>query len=206
MYSHAATQLPGGFAALRFEPASEQYSDVALVWLHGRGERGADLSLVTKFGLPEAISKQRAQVAATVLCPQLEHEREWEPCRVAELMAHVRQQFQRTAIIGYSLGALGICELLAGVGSQADLHVAIAPRMRTLPTMLQPKTHLLSICGEHDRWPSADAFYHRLRALQGRVDEVVLPNEGHFISGVALSHPSLVSALSALGAEIRHTA
>jgi hypothetical protein len=199
MNTAVATHLPGGFASLDFRSALMGRASAAIVWLHGLGERGNDLTLVAKYGLPAAIDQGRLQITADVLCPQLEDDREWEPGRIAELMAHVRGQYSGSALLGFSLGALGVCETLAELGPQADLHLAIAPRARRLPLVPQIGTNFLSVSGEHDLWPTGSEYCRQLRHLGARAEEVVLPNEGHFISEAALWHPTSVGALRALG-------
>jgi predicted esterase len=202
MITSVQSQLPGGFQALVFSPTSTDQTAACIVWLHGIGERGGDLSLVAKYGLPAALDQRRARINATVLCPQLESDGEWEPARIAELMAQVRKQYAHTALVGFSLGALGVCETVAELGPQSNLHVAIAPRTRHLPTLPQKGTRLLSISGEHDRWPTTAEYLRQLRDLGAVVEEVVLPDEGHFISESALWHPSSVTALQTLGIQL----
>ena len=196
------THLPGGFASLKFHSALMGRSSAAIVWLHGTGERGNDLTLVAKYGLPAAIDQRRLKINADVFCPQLEVDREWEPSRLAELMSHVRGAYSGSALLGFSLGALGVCEALAELGPQADLHIAIALRTRRLPVVQQVGTNFLSVSGEHDLWPAGSEYCRQLRDLGASVEEVVLPNEGHFIAEAALWHTTSVRALRALGIQL----
>lgn len=202
MNTSVATHLPGGFSALAFRSTETRPSSAAIVWLHGVGERGNDLNRVAKYGLPAAIAEGCLQTTADFFCPQLELDREWESSRLAELMADVRRQYAGAALLGFSLGALGVCEVLEELGAQADLHIAIAPRMLRLPFVTQVGTHLLTVSGEHDVWPISGEYCRQLQKLGARVDEVVLPNEGHFISESALWHPSSLSALRTVGIEL----
>lgn len=202
MITAIATKLPGTFNSLKFVSGLDDTKGAAIVWLHGIGERGNDLMLVAKYGLPAAISEGRLKCSADVFCPQLEIDREWDPKRIAELMTHIRGQYARSALLGFSLGALGVCEVLAEFGLQANLHIAIAPRTRQLPFVRQISTHLVSVSGEHDLWPASSEYYDQLRALGAQVEEVVLPGEGHFISETALTHPTAQRALGALGIQL----
>jgi predicted esterase len=200
----APTHFPGGFAGVEFAPDSLSRDGPVVVWLHGIGERGDDVNLILKYGLPAALAEKRVQINATVLCPQLEAGREWDSSRLGELMAHARCRSAQCALLGFSLGALGVCELLSDLGPQANLHIAIAPRTRRLPVASQIGTHLVGVSGEHDRWPPAEEYFRQLRGLGARVEEVVLPNEGHFISETALWHTACVRELEALSIKVTH--
>lgn len=202
MIGFAEQSLPGGFKALVAPTGILRAQSLAIIWLHGIGERGTDLNLVLKYGLPAALAEDRLKTNATVICPQLEADLEWEPRRVAALMSYARTTYSRTALIGFSLGALGVCELLAELGPQSDQHVAIAPRTRRMPFASQLGTRLLSISGEQDPWPSSAAYLQGLRALGAVAEEVILPNEGHFISESALWHSATQASMQRIGIRI----
>lgn len=119
--------LPENFRLLHFPQAAGAKPARCIVWLHGIGERGDDLSLVSRYGLPAALKDGRLTVNADVICPQLEAGRAWSAERLAHLMAGLGKQYEASALLGYSLGADGVCQLLAQLGSQAGIHIAIAP-------------------------------------------------------------------------------
>ncbi|NHQ87353.1 hypothetical protein HA050_14650 [Iodobacter sp. HSC-16F04] len=170
-----------------------------IVWLHGIGERGDDLSLVSRYGLPAALKEGRLTVNADVICPQLEAGRAWSAERLAHLMAGLGKQYEASALLGYSLGADGVCQLLAQLGSQAGIHIAIAPGASVPIVASQAATRFLVISGEDDPWLDAEAFLQAVRASGGEADSAVMQGEGHFISESALTHPKLVTALASVG-------
>ena len=199
MSTPITTQREGGFRCLEF-PArvpSKQYT--AVVWLHGSGQRGTDLQAITKYGLPAALLGDRLSLQADAICPQLDFDQEWEPTRTKTLLDSIRAEYQCSVLIGFSLGALGICDLLAEHGSCANLNIAIAARTRKIVTVQQQGTRVLSISGERDIWPSLPEYLRRLRELGAEVEETIIPNEGHYISESALMHESSHRAFNSIG-------
>ena len=189
----------GDFPCLMFSQAPPIRATAAMVWLHGIGERGNHLPLVAKYGLPAALIENRLSVNADVICPQLEADREWEPRRIQALLFSLRASYQHLALVGFSLGGMGVCELLGELGPHADVHVAIAPRVRHAATAPQEGTRLLLLAGEHDQCDTTPPFLHDLAALGALVEHAILPGEGHFISESALKHPKFELTMSSIG-------
>jgi predicted esterase len=190
---------PENFRLLTFPQKPCLKSARCMVWLHGIGERGDDLSLVAKYGLPAALKEGRLTVNADVICPQLEAGLTWPAERLASLLGELRKQYEVSALLGYSLGADGVCELLAQLGSQASIHIAIAPAAVVPIVASQAATKFLAISGEDDPWLDADAFLLAVRASGGEADRAVMQGEGHYISESALTHPKFVAALASIG-------
>jgi predicted esterase len=190
---------PGEFRCLEFRQETGFRGKNAVVWLHGIGERGHELPLVAKYGLPAALLEGRVTADADVICPQLEADMEWEPSRTKELLSGLSAEYSALALIGFSLGGLGVCELLAQYGPRADVHVAIAAQTRRRVTASQTNSNFLSVSGEHDPWHAMAQYIREFQTLGGLGEQVVLPNEGHFISETALKHPKFVSALLSIG-------
>ncbi|MDW5418950.1 hypothetical protein R6242_20465 [Iodobacter sp. CM08] len=194
-----SVQLSEYFRLLNFPQKLGVKSARCMVWLHGIGERGDDLSLVSRYGLPAALKEGRLTVNADVICPQLEAGLTWSAERLAQLMAELRKHYEVSAVFGYSLGADGVCGLLADFGSQASIHIAIAPSALVPIVACQAATRFLVISGEYDPWLEADAFLDAIRASGGEADSAVMQGEGHYISESALAHPKLVAALASIG-------
>ena len=187
------------FRCLRFAESPEVRSVNCIVWLHGIGERGSDLALVANFGLPAALKESRLSVNADVLCPQLEAGLSWSPDRLVGLLSQLKTEYRAVALVGFSLGAVGVCELIARRGPQTNVHVALAPRTATRVTAAQTGTRLLIFSGEHDPWPESTDFLNEIRLASGVAEMATLPGEGHFISESALVHPKFVEAMALLG-------
>lgn len=191
-----------GFHFKELAPAANASPNVAIVHLHGSGERGGDLEMVTRYGLPAAVQQGRAWVSCPVLCPQLEAEAEWDVARVASFVGSARQRFSNVALIGYSLGASGVCQVVAQRGAVARLHIAIAGQAPERASAPQQGVQFLAIQGELDCWPRTDGLVASVNALGGEARSVTLPGAGHFVSEEAIAHPVCVALLKASGIEI----
>lgn len=98
---------------LLYEP---DYHDIAdeiplIVFLHGRGERGTDLSLVNKWGVPKYLDSGQ-ELPALVYAPQCpESVENWVTIlgkvisKIDELQAHYR--IRETHLTGFSMGGHG---------------------------------------------------------------------------------------------------
>jgi predicted esterase len=191
----------GDFPCLQFGP--DDHSRPVVLWLHGVGERGDDLSLVTMYGLPAALVGRRVITNATVVCPQLESNAEWQPARVHGLLSELKSRYRCATIVGFSLGGLGVCEVLSEYGAVADLHIAIAGRARDLPRANQRDVRFLAISGELDPWPQMPAFVKSVRTLNGEAEEVILAGQGHFISESAFHHPRFQELAASIDLQLR---
>lgn len=192
----------GAFRCLEFTP-NDASPDHAIVYLHGAGERGERLDLVKSYGLPMLLASGAARTNCAVLCPQLEAQLTWEPDRLAVFVAGVRATFPHVALIGYSLGGQGVCDLIARHGHVADLAVAIAARGGKEVMAAQGGVVVLSISGELDTLANTTAFLRGVRANGGLSHEVVMPGHGHFISEIVLEDSLCRSLLTEAGFEIR---
>lgn len=200
MNTDLSAALLEDFRLLHFSQALGASSTRCVVWLHGIGERGMDLSVVSKYGLPAALTENRVSVNADVICPQLEAGLAWSPRRIAKLLLELRKRYDAIALVGFSLGAVGVCELLASLGPHANLHIAIAPSALIPVVACQGTTRFLAISGEHDPWLCGDEFIDAVRNKGGEADSAVVQGEGHYISESALVHPAFVAALASIGA------
>ncbi len=106
------TQLPG-YHYILFSPedvyASEKIWPL-IVFLHGAGERGHDLELLKKQGLPRLLRSRRS-FPFVVAAPQLPNNEYWTPSMVEELIPQVSEQFRidqdRVYLTGISMGGFG---------------------------------------------------------------------------------------------------
>jgi hypothetical protein len=187
--------------ALKFS-TTESNSRSAIIWLHGIGERGTDPLIVARYGLPAAIATGRAVTTCDVICPQLPEASEWRSPLVRSLVLHAKPTYDVIVLIGYSLGGLGVLNLVADFGAACALHVSIAGGIPRTPTANQVGVHLLSIQGEHDLRPEVSRFVAQVRQLGGLAEEAIIKDANHYISESALWKPELQVALSALGIDL----
>lgn len=188
--------------ALRFEPARANPSGATIVWLHGVGERGTDISLVTKYGLPAAMVAGRIQATCGVICPQLPPGEEWSCERVVQCLEDAHAGSGPLVVIGYSLGGTGILESIAKTGPLCALHVAIAGQCRVPVGAMQNGLRLLAIQGELDIQPEVSDFVIDARKHGGFAEEVIVKGGNHYISESALWQPELAAALSLVSANL----
>lgn len=199
MHAHRDSDPTSDFQFMELHPTCSSRSEVAIVHLHGSGERGDDLALVTRYGLPAAIVEGRAFANCPVICPQLEAQAEWEPQRVAAFVRTAKERFSRIALIGYSWGASGVCSALGRFGPIADVHIAISGQAPGHEIARQDGTEFLAIQGELDTWPSTSHFVPIINDRGGRAMNVVLPGLGHYISEEATNHPACNAMLGSIG-------
>jgi predicted peptidase len=98
-----------------------------LLFLHGAGERGADLELVKKHGPPKLIAAGK-DFPFVVVSPQCPKERWWEPTELVALLDEIASKHRidpdRVYVTGLSMGGFGTWRLAAYA---PDRLAAIAP-------------------------------------------------------------------------------
>lgn len=113
--------LPDGYAA------DDSKSWPLLVFLHGAGERGHDLELLKKHGVPRLIAAGR-RFEAIVVAPQVPEGEYWNPHGVKALIDQVKRTCRvdeaRIYITGLSMGGFGVFDTLA---AYPDLFAAAVP-------------------------------------------------------------------------------
>lgn len=149
-----------------------------IVFLHGAGERGSDISVVKKHGPPKLIEAGQ-ELPAIVLSPQCPDRGFWQPESLAKLIAEISGKYKvdpdRVVLTGLSMGGYGTFALAA---AHPELFAAIAP-----------------ICGGGDPKTA-----ERLKGLPAWVFHGAKDNV------VALENSEkMVDALKAIGADVQFT-
>jgi predicted esterase len=191
-----------GFSYLTFGVPNQAHPASAVVFLHGSGERGSDLSLVTRYGLPAMLAEGRAITNCAVICPQLEEGGAWDADRVAGFLQVVAARYKSVSLIGFSLGGSGVCNVTAAYGAVVTFAMAIAGQGPVSVQVNQVGVRLLAIQGELDPWPKSDGFLASVRSAGGQVTSVKLAGQDHYISEMAFSDPTAVSMLFEAGVRI----
>ena len=98
-----------------------------MLFLHGAGERGDDLTLVQKHGPPKLIEAGQ-EFPMIVVSPQCPKGRWWEPLELATLVDEIVEKYKvdqdRIYVTGLSMGGFGTWTLVA---YQPDRFAAIVP-------------------------------------------------------------------------------
>lgn len=99
--------LPQDFKAAGHHPV--------LLFLHGSGERGNDVTRVLKHGPPRLIAAGQ-HLPMIVVSPQCPAETRWDAAQLLELLDHVQAHYsgdpQRVYVTGLSMGGSGTWSLL----------------------------------------------------------------------------------------------
>jgi predicted peptidase len=174
---------------LRYVPAdydptgTERYP--LLVFLHGAGERGDDLELIKKHGIPKLVEAGK-QLPFIAVSPQCEREKRWDPVRVEGLVRTIEAEYRvdpdRIYLTGMSMGGLGTWTTAT---TYPDRFAALAPVCaRGDPSDIARITHVpvWAFHGDADTVVPEEkgrAMVDALRAAGGVVGYTIYPGVGH---------------------------
>ncbi len=105
-----------------------------IVYLHGRSLRGDNLSLLTRYGLPDRLQDDES-FPFIVVAPQLPGDQSWtDTGRLTALVRHIARRYPvdttRIYLIGYSMGAGGVWRTAV---AHPELFAAAAPAAAYTP-------------------------------------------------------------------------
>lgn len=199
MKEHHRQDSASGFQFIEFVPRIARTTDAVLIYLHGSGERGSDISRVKRYGLPALLDKSETSVNCPVICPQLGPDADWAPDRVAMFIKTVSAHRRQKVLMGYSLGGSGVCEVIGRNGPVVDVAIAISGQAPRCAKVNQYGVKFLAIQGELDPWPCTGSFVESINTLGGAAQTVKLSGKGHYISEEALFHPNVLALLHSVG-------
>lgn len=152
-----------------------------IVFLHGAGERGTDLSKVSVHG-PLQYVKDGNKIDAVILAPQCPEGVYWQPHEVAALVKKVikenRIDKNRVYLTGLSMGGYGVW---ATGGEYSELFAAMAP---VCGAIYRPIYRNISHIKEMPIW-----------VFHGALDDVVSPTNSN----------EMVKTLKAAGNDVKYT-
>jgi predicted peptidase len=122
-----------------------------LLFLHGAGERGTDLKLVTKHGPPK-LAARGTEFPFLILSPQCPREQRWDDDALLALLDHVAARYRidarRVYLTGLSMGGYGTWSLgtkyperfaaiapVCGGGSAGDILLSNRTKLRALRSL-----------------------------------------------------------------------
>lgn len=174
-----------------------------VVYLHGAGERGSDVALVRRGGLPGLVDRGQ-HFDFILVSPQCPADSRWEPDRVVKLIEHVSSSFRvdrsRVYLTGYSMGGFGTWSTAC---FEPDRFAAIVPlagggevgqagRLVDLP--------IWAFHGAEDQCVglrASQAMVDAVRKAGGDVEFTVYPGYGHGICSVTYTNGRLYEWLLA---------
>ncbi len=187
--------LPDGY-----EDSSKRWP--LLLFLHGAGERGNDLSLVEKHGPPKLIATENKTFPFVVISPQCPEGDWWSSgaqidtlnALLDHIIADYRIDEERIYVTGLSMGGFGTWRLAS---EYPDRFAAIAPICgRGDPFMARMIPHLpvWVFHGAKDDVVPLQASQEMVDALKkagGRVEFTVYPEAGHDSWTETYNNPAL---------------
>lgn len=187
---------------LLFLPQSYEEKDASTKWpvilfLHGSGERGADLSVVKKHGPPKVV-ESKADFGFITVSPQCPAGTRWNSAELTQLVDHItktlRADDSRVYLTGLSMGGGGTWSLAA---AQPDRFAAIVPICgRADPTTAEKIKHIPTwvFHGAKDTAVSLEQSEKMVAALKAVGSEpkyTVYPDAGHDSWTVTYDNPEL---------------
>lgn len=166
------TYLPKGFK----EEINKMWP--LIVVLHGVGERGSDVEIVRKNGLPKAI-EAGMYIPFVVAVPQCPKETSWQPFEIKKVIDEVIDKYpidiNRIYLTGFSMGGFGTWKTAT---EYKDVFAAIAP-----------------ICGGGFVYDAFKIKYIPAWVFHGALDDIVPVSKSE----------DMVNELKKLGADIKFT-
>lgn len=162
-----------------------------VVFLHGSGERGTDISKLENYGFAKYINKNKKDYDTYILMPQLPSGSEsWDTSKLMTLINKIvsenRVDRSRISISGFSLGTATIPNLIKENQSYFSAVVFIATctdggnnasYFRNIPTRLYHGGNDSTKCK-----PSlSESFANKIKKENGNVNVKILPNRPHNI-------------------------
>ena len=168
-----------------------------VLFLHGAGERGTDLSLVRVHGLPK-LAAAGQQFPFLIVSPQCAPDQWWDPETLEVLLEAVMRQYRidpaRVYVTGLSMGGYGTWALALRFPHR---FAAIAPICGGSIPNLAPRLKHLPIWVFHgakdDIVPPSrsEEMVEALRECDGKVRFTLYPDAGHNSWSAAYENPEL---------------
>lgn len=172
-----------------------------ILYLHGIGERGNDIQLVKRFGLPKYLKNM--ELPYVVVVPQCQDGYFWDYHLrdVERIMDQVIQTYpvdeNRVCLMGTSMGAFGAWNYMIQRPERFQCLVSVAGGVM-LPTddnlkRIREKRFLLYHGVLDEVVPIANSLviYQKLNQLGGNVMLKVFEKENHFLTSHAFKDPNL---------------
>jgi predicted peptidase len=188
-----------------FSPVSDNAKQPAtlVLFLHGGRDRGTDLNVLLKWGLPRFVDLSDS-LPYVFAAPQIPAEQTWADraddvlALLDELLVSQPVDPARVILAGFSLGSAGIWHIAA---LHPDRFAGLVPVSGRVPkTLAESELAALKDIpvqifqgGQDKNLPLEDTehFVERLRKVGGKVDLTILPEGDHFIADEVYGDPKL---------------
>jgi predicted peptidase len=177
---HYWLYLPEEYEAKQEQPWPQ------LLFLHGSGERGEDLSLVKKHGPPKLIDGGKA-FPMIVVSPQCPQNQRWNAEALAKLVDQLANTYRvdrsRLYVTGLSMGGAGTWSLLTEHPGKFAAAVPICGRVDAEAAAKLTETPIWIVVGAKDRPELVESNKQAAEAIQKaggkRMKLTVYPDAGH---------------------------
>ncbi|MBW4426494.1 MAG: alpha/beta fold hydrolase [Nostoc desertorum CM1-VF14] len=202
---HHSLNTSNGSLPYLFSPVSAYANQPAplVLFLHGARDRGTDINVLLKWGLPRFVDSS-SRLPYAFAAPQLPEEQTWidrEADVIAlldDLIASQAIDPSRVILSGFSLGTAGAWHIAASHPDRFAGLVAVSGRV---PKTLE-ETQLVALKnipiqifqgGKDEKLSVEDVeqIVNTLRKAGGTVDFTLLPDGDHFIADEVYSDPKL---------------
>jgi predicted peptidase len=168
-----------------------------LLFLHGSGERGHDLKLTLKHGLPGMLTNGK-ELPVLVLSPQCPIEHTWESAELLALLDWAEAKYSvdpdRIYVCGFSMGGYGAWQLAAEAPQRFAALVPIAGGGDEANANRLEKLPIWAFHGDQDRTVPVEQTTKMIDAIRnagGNPRMSILDGQGHGIAGQVLSRSDL---------------
>ncbi len=200
-----AIEHRSGLLRYLFSSASEEVSKPAplVLFLHGARDRGNDLNVLLKWGLPRFVNES-SSLPYFFLAPQLPEGQTWVE-RESDVIALLDNLIasrpidpSRVILSGFSLGTAGAWHIATSHPDRFAGLVAVSGRVPNTLKLSKlaalKKIPIQIFQGAKDEKLSIEdtqQIVDTLRGLGGTVDFTILPEGDHFIADEVYSNPKL---------------
>ena len=158
-----------------------------ILFLHGAGERGADLEIVKKHGVAKVV-EERADFPFIVASPQCPTGARWQPDALSALLDELIGRYaideERIYLTGLSMGGMGTWAL---AGEEPERFAAIAPvcgggTRHGARNIGESKLPTWVFHGAKDKvvpLEESQRMVDRIKKSKGKVKFDIYPNAGH---------------------------
>ena len=168
-----------------------------MLFLHGAGERGDDLQLVKKAGIPKLIESGQ-QFPFIVVSPQCPKDKMWEPFELTALLDEIVEKYKvdqdRIYLTGLSMGGFGTWMLAAYT---PERFAAVVPICGGGDTIWAKRLAVVAVWvfhGAKDKLVPPQRSQEMVEALKkngGNVKFTLDPEAGHGVWNKAYAMPEL---------------
>ncbi|HEY4263602.1 MAG TPA: prolyl oligopeptidase family serine peptidase [Schlesneria sp.] len=149
-----------------------------LLFLHGSGERGQDISQVKKHGPPKLIGHGQ-QLPFVVVSPQCPDKQRWDPDLLLALLDDLAKKYSidatRVYVTGLSMGGSGTWSLVAAAPDRFAAAIPICGRAADTAIVEQAaQLPIWIVVGDRDNKQLVENCIEMEKLLQGRKADVKL--------------------------------